>query len=77
MAAKTTNILPVHKDALEALTSGKYANFALFSCFINGRPGCAIVAVTKEGEEFNITPLFVSVSPGMTLTDHDGNILQF
>ena len=77
MAKSTTNILPAHQDVLEALTSGKYGNFALFSCFINDRPGCAIVAVNKEGEEYNITPLFVSVSPGMKLTDHDGNNLRF
>ena len=77
MAKSTTNILPEHQDVLEALTSGKYGNFALFSCFINDRPGCAIVAVNKEGKEYNITPIFVSVSPGMKLADRDGNILQF
>ena len=77
MAKSTTNIFPAHQDVLEALTSGKYGNFALFSCFINDRPGCAIVAVNKEAKEYAITPLFVSVSPGMKLADHDGNILQF
>jgi hypothetical protein len=77
MAKSTTNILPAHQDVLKALTSGKYGNFALFSCFINDRPGCAIVAVNKEGKEYNITPIFVSVSPCMKLADHDGNVLQF
>ena len=77
MAKRMTNILPAHQDVLEALTSGKYGNFALFSCFVNDHPGCAIVAVNKEAKEYAITPLFVSVSPGMKLVDHDGNILQF
>ena len=77
MTPNTTNILPAHKEIFQALTSGKYANFALFSCFINGQPGCAIVAITPDGSEFNITPVFVSVSPGMKLADHDGKILQF
>ena len=77
MAQATTNILPSHQKVYKALTSGDYQNFALFSCFIDGRPGCAIVAVNRDGEEFDIVPLFVSVTPGMSLSDHDGNILQF
>ena len=77
MAKSTTNILPRPSGCPGSSSSGKYANFALFSCFINDRPGCAIVAVNKEGKEYNITPLFVSVSQGMTLTDHDGNNLPY
>ena len=30
-----TNITEAHRHAFEALTSGKYQNFALFSCFSN------------------------------------------
>jgi hypothetical protein len=30
----TTNITADHRAAFEALTSGDYANFALFSCFV-------------------------------------------
>jgi hypothetical protein len=67
-----TNITPSHRDTFEALTSGRYANFALLSCFVNGEPAAAIVAVTHEDEDVLLTPLFVSVTPGMALTDPDG-----
>jgi hypothetical protein len=68
----TTNITANHRAAFEALTSGDYANFALFSCFVNGEPAVAIVAVNRGGDGYAITPLFVSVTPSLTLTDHDG-----
>ena len=68
----TTNITADHRAAFEALTSGDYANFALFSCFVNGEPAAAIVAVNRDGDEYAITPLFVSVTPSLTLTDPDG-----
>jgi hypothetical protein len=68
----TTNITSAHKAAFEALTSGEYDNFALFSCFVNGDPGVAIVAVNRDAEEYLVTPLFVSVTDAMRLTDHDG-----
>jgi hypothetical protein len=68
----TTNITADHRAAFEALTSGDYANFALFSCFVNGEPGAAIVAVNRDGDSYAITPLFVSITPSITLTDHDG-----
>jgi hypothetical protein len=67
----TTNITADHRAAFEALTSGDYANFALFSCFVNGEPAAAIVAVNRDGDGYAITPLFVSVT-SPTLTDHDG-----
>ena len=53
-------------------SSGDYANFALFSCFVNDEPAAAIVAVNRDGDGYAITPLFVSVTPSITLTDHDG-----
>ncbi len=68
----TTNITPAHQDAFQALASGRYNNFALFSCFVNGTPASCIVAVTEDGEQVLITPLFVSVTADMVLTDHDG-----
>jgi hypothetical protein len=68
----STNITCAHRKAFEALSSGQFDNFALFSCFVNGEPGSAVVAVNRDGDDFTITPLFVSVTPGMTLTDHDG-----
>ena len=67
-----TNITQEHRDAFEALVSGNFTNFALFSCFVGGEPAAAIVAVNREGEEYLIRPLFVAVTPGMVLTDHDG-----
>jgi hypothetical protein len=67
-----TNITADHCAAFEALVSGDYANFALFSCYVNGEPAAAIVAVKQDGDGYAITPLFVSVTPSLTLTDHDG-----
>ena len=68
----TTNITAEHRAAFEALISGEYKNFALFSCFIADEPAVAIVAVNRDGEEYTIRPLFVAITPGMVLTDHDG-----
>ena len=68
----TTNITAEHRAAFEALTSGAYGNFALFSCFVAGEPSVAIVAVNRDGEQYTIRPLFVAIAPGMALTDHDG-----
>ncbi|SDF09560.1 hypothetical protein [Rhodospira trueperi] len=70
----STNITPAHRDAFEALTSGDYDNLALFSCFVNGQPASAIVAITPDddGNTLNIHPLFVSLTPDMVLTDHVG-----
>ena len=47
-------------------------NFALFSCFVKGEAAVAIVAVNEAGGEYAMTPLFVSVTDQMVLTDHDG-----
>ena len=68
----TTNITADHRAAFEALVSGDYANFALFSCFVNGEPAAAIAAVNRDGGEYAITPLFVSDTPSLSLTEHDG-----
>lgn len=71
----STNIHPDHVSAFKALTSGEFRNFALFSCFVNGTPASAIVAVTpptEETGEYVVTPLFVSITLDMVLTDHDG-----
>lgn len=64
----TTNITEEHRRAFEALTSGRYRSFALFSCALDGSPAAAIVTEP----EYLITRMFVSVTPAMTLTDHDG-----
>ncbi|MFV1493597.1 hypothetical protein VWX97_11505 [Phaeobacter sp. JH18-32] len=71
----STNICPEHISTFEALTSAEHDNFALFSCFLNGEPAVAIVAVTPPEDddgEYQITPLFVGVTETMVLTDHDG-----
>jgi hypothetical protein len=69
----STNITQAHRALFDALRSNTFENFALFSCFANGEPAAAIVAVNRDGEKFTITPLFVSITPEMRLTDHDGN----
>ena len=71
--SQQTNITDAIQQHFAALTSGGFKNFALFSCFVDGRPAAAIVTITKTGEEYRIEPLFVSVTDSMVLTDHDGN----
>ena len=75
----TTHITAEHRHPFEALTSGNYDNFCLFSCEANGHPAAAIAAVSVQpscdgiGEdEYIVTPLLVSVGPGIILVDHDG-----
>lgn len=67
-----TNITAEHRAVFEALTSGRFDNFALFSCFVEGQPATAIVVINRDGEDYTIRPLFVAITPGMVLTDHDG-----
>ena len=64
-----TNITPTHREAFEALTSGRFGNLALFSCFVDGEPAAAIVAVNRDGDNYTISPMFVSVTERMVLTD--------
>ena len=71
----STNIRPEHISAFEALTSGQFDNLALFSCFLGDEPVVAIVAIAprqNENDDYQITPLFVSVTDAMVLTDHEG-----
>ena len=67
-----TNITQSHRQAFRALRDGEFQNFALLSCFVDGAPAAAIVAIHPDGGEYAITPLFVSVTDAMVLTDHDG-----
>ena len=74
-----TDITDEHRRAFEALTSGVHDNFALFSCFVGRSPAAAIVAVNRcppdeDGAEpeYVVSPLVVSVTSDMKLTDHDG-----
>lgn len=72
MSVPTTNITTEHRRAFDALRDPAVGNLALFSCFINGTPTAAIVAVTESPDGFQISPLFVAVTDQMHLTDHDG-----
>ncbi len=74
-----TNITEEHRRAFTALTSGRFHNFCLISCFVDGEPTAAIATVNisppaEEGgeREYLISPLFVCPTAAMTLTDHDG-----
>lgn len=74
-----TNPTEDRKRAFAALKNGDAANFYLFSCFVNGEPAAAISAVTPLPSDtgdtdrgYRVHPLFVSVTPGMQLADHDG-----
>ncbi len=71
-AKPQTNITPEHKALFDAVTSGKYDNFALFSCFVDGKPTSAIVSVVQDDNEYAIRPLFVAVTADMVVTDHEG-----
>ena len=75
----TTHITGEHRRALEALTSGAYPSFCLFSSEANGHPAAAIATVSvhpssdgNSEDEYIVTLLFVSVEPGISLVDHDG-----
>jgi hypothetical protein len=66
--APVTNITQDMKDAFAALLDGA-PNACLFSCFVNGRPTAAICAYEPDK---GFSPLFVWITDGMVLTDHDG-----
>lgn len=66
-----TNITQEHREAFEALSSGQYRNFALFSCFADGKPTAAIVTVHEDGGEYLFTPLSIAPPADMKLTNHD------
>lgn len=72
MPESSTNITDQHRHAFEALTDGQHSNFALFSCFVDGSPASAIVAVNEIDGEYQITSLFVSITPDMDIRDHEG-----
>lgn len=68
----TTHITDRHRHVFEALASGDFSNFALFSCFVDGEPAVAIVTVNEDGSDYVIQPHFVSITDKMVVTDHDG-----
>ena len=73
-----TNITEDHRRAFAALTSGRFHNFRLVSCFVNGEPTAAIATVNADPPaeadgrpEYLISPLFIYRIRAMTLADHD------
>ena len=78
-AAMNNNIGEDPRRAFEALTGGEARNFYLFPRFAQGEPAAAVAAVTvcpsedEGGEPVDaISPVFVSGTPSMNLTNHDG-----
>ena len=74
-----TNITEDHRRVLEALTSGRFDNFCLVSCFVDGEATAAIATATvnptaEDGSEpeYPVSPLFICPTAAMTLTDHEG-----
>ena len=73
--AAGTNITREHRKTFRALTSNRFGNFVLFSCFVNGEPSAAICALHRDGDNFRITPMFVAVTAKMRLNDHSGDAI--
>lgn len=75
-----TNITEKSRTLFNALQSGKYNSFALFSCFFDGEPTSVIVNVTPredgDDDDVHVQPLFVALTDSMLdkLRDHDGRI---
>lgn len=69
-----TNIAPWHRKSFSLLANGR-GQFALFSCYVNGEPTAAIVAINRHDREYIIRPLFVAVTDGMNVVDHDGTAI--
>lgn len=71
----TSNITVEVKKQFEALSSGKYKNFALFSCFFEGEPTSVIVAVSENAESglIDVIPMFLAITENMCnkITDHN------
>ncbi len=70
-----TNITEEHRHAFEVFTSGDYGNFAIFSIFVDGAPGTAIVAVnegpsTGEGSEPKFE--FLEATPTPSASENPG-----
>ena len=77
-----TNITPLLQEQFDFIISAPHSkdsvlagetNVALFSCFVNGEPAAAICAAARRPDGgFILEPLFVSVTPGMVIVDHNG-----
>jgi hypothetical protein len=68
--------LPLYKEAVSELGSGSSTVlFRISLCsrasFTDSRP-LRIVAFNNVGDDYDVTPLFVSLTAAMNLTDHEG-----
>lgn len=68
----TTNITKDHKEQLDFIREARGRQVCLFSCFVNGEAASAICMVRQSGDDVDIMPMFVSVTPAMKITDHSG-----
>lgn len=69
-----SNIEPWHRKNFSSLANGR-GQFALFSCYVNGEPTAAIVAINRHDKQFIVRPLFVAVTPAMNVVDHNGTAI--
>jgi hypothetical protein len=61
------------KSAFEDLTKqGSEEEWILTSCTVNGEKSAAIAMIRENGENVDIIPIFVGVTPKMVLLDPDG-----
>ncbi|MDE2932744.1 MAG: hypothetical protein OXS47_02600 [Chloroflexota bacterium] len=74
-----TNITDQHRETFDALTAGENGDYCLVSCFVDGEPAAAIVALSlgpptpeHPDGELIFTPFFVTPTPGMTFDIDDG-----
>lgn len=80
MAASTDNasdqctIQPGHQMAFHWLRSSD-GEFGLVSCCVNGEPSALVVAARQTQRGFEIMPLFVALTKGMTIKDPDGDLI--
>ena len=72
-----THITDERRRAFDALTIGQYQNFVCFPVPATATPRLPSLPSTSVREEsgedeYQVTPMFVSIHPSMKLTDHDG-----
>jgi len=51
-----------HKSRFEALRDPEFNNFALMSCKLDDIETSVVCAINKDGSEYLITPLFLTVN---------------
>ena len=69
----STQAILAYSHAFEALSSGRYENFRLWSCRVNGEESLEIIALHQQDEKTIVAqPLFVAITEGMVITDEDG-----